>query len=902
MITLKLEKANKISTMSKFYLKKVFTTIIIVFALLTPSFSQVFLDELISFNLGSSIKTEFITIDIDGDNDLDILHRNQQLNLFINTGDIVYEDAGVVYDGSQGNFDNYVVLDFDRDGLDDLLILRYDNITSEHVLSMLRSLGDGSFALEDVQSFGLIADVPELKTGDIDNDGDADLILFNTVSTTIEWIANTGAGSFETTGSTIIPAFSAFIVEFELTDMNNDGTLDLAIVDDQGNLFWFENNGSGDFGEAQVIYDQGEYLNSIYEFIDLDSDGDIDVLQAFESLSWFRNDGSSFTRVTLDNSSTINGTSLSAGDVDNDGDSDFVIQLNFSPEFRLYTNDGNGEFISSEITSELDFICRSKLIDLNDDSYKDLLVAYLDAEGLNYGIFRSGLDFPSLNGCVFLDENEDGIKNDSEITLNGIQLDLDPSSIKLQTNNDGCFAFFVEPGTYTVTPNFTDVWKLTSDSASYTVSIDDNAASDLDFGLTPTTDLLAGQMHVVSGITRCNRDTKFDFIFQNMGTTRITEGVIWGFPDELTSISNQLDPLDTLVNDLQWGWKFENLYPGQTIKRSIELSIPGLGEDVEPGTLITIFAATEAMDTQGFTNFFKYNFESEILCAYDPNDKLVRPDREGDENFTLFKDTMIYTVRFQNTGNDTAFTVVVRDTLDESLDVSTFNILGSSHREILRTEILEDKFVTFSFEDILLPDSTINFNGSQGYVVYTIESKDGVAENTIVENTASIYFDFNPPIVTNTTQNTLVECLPLQAVDVSVVIQEGESHTLPDGMVVDQAGVYTTEILDEEGCPTEIILTVLEVLTSVDGLAWNELISLSPNPSSDQFVIELDLNEAIDHSILISDVHGKEIHSRKLNSKVEEVDVQHFAPGLYYIQFRNSDGRLLVIRKFVVVR
>jgi len=216
-------------------------------------------------------------------------------------------------------------------------------------------------------------------------------------------------------------------------------------------------------------------------------------------------------------------------------------------------------------------------------------------------------------------------------------------------------------------------------------------------------------MHAVSGITRCNTDVKFDFTFQNQGTTIITEGVLWVIPDVLTELANTQIPIDSTLADGSIGWKFENLYPGETITRIIELSVPGLGGDIEPGTLIEIFSATEAKNTQGFVNFFKHNYSEEIRCAYDPNDKLIDPLRPEEENYTQFGDTLIYTVRFQNTGNDTAFNVVIRDTLDQNLDVSTFNIIHSSHRSELRADIQEGQFVTFNFENILLPDSITDF-------------------------------------------------------------------------------------------------------------------------------------------------------------------------------------------------
>jgi len=68
--------------------------------------------------------------------------------------------------------------------------------------------------------------------------------------------------------------------------------------------------------------------------------------------------------------------------------------------------------------------------------------------------------------------------------------------------------------------------------------------------------------------------------------------------------------------------------------------------------------------------------------------------------------------------------------------------------------------LTFEFRDIFLPDSTSNFEASQGYVTYLIHTIDGLAEETPVTNSAGIYFDLNPPVITNTTQSIMVSELP----------------------------------------------------------------------------------------------------------------------------------------------
>jgi uncharacterized repeat protein (TIGR01451 family) len=144
-------------------------------------------------------------------------------------------------------------------------------------------------------------------------------------------------------------------------------------------------------------------------------------------------------------------------------------------------------------------------------------------------------------------------------------------------------------------------------------------------------------------------------------------------------------------------------------------------------------------------------------CSYDPNDKLVEPPGVTSLNLTLMTDTLDYTIRFQNTGNDTAITVVLLDTLDTNLDINTFQLVASSHS--VQTEIEASGAIRFAFDNIMLPDSNVNEAESHGFVEYRILAKSGLPDGTPVYNTAHIFFDFNPDVVTNTTFNTMVYTL-----------------------------------------------------------------------------------------------------------------------------------------------
>lgn len=142
-----------------------------------------------------------------------------------------------------------------------------------------------------------------------------------------------------------------------------------------------------------------------------------------------------------------------------------------------------------------------------------------------------------------------------------------------------------------------------------------------------------------------------------------------------------------------------------------------------------------------------------IVNSYDPNDKQVYPQGTTTSGFISNNQKMHYTVRFQNTGNAEAYNIYILDTLDADLNLESLYITATSHSML--TEILPGNVLKFRFDDINLADSTSNEEASHGYVMYEVEQNQDLPVNTEIKNTAYIYFDFNSPVVTNTTLNTI---------------------------------------------------------------------------------------------------------------------------------------------------
>lgn len=142
-----------------------------------------------------------------------------------------------------------------------------------------------------------------------------------------------------------------------------------------------------------------------------------------------------------------------------------------------------------------------------------------------------------------------------------------------------------------------------------------------------------------------------------------------------------------------------------------------------------------------------------VVNSWDPNDKSVMPIGLNEEHLVDSMDMLEYQIRFQNTGSAPAVKVVLLDTISEHLDFSTFQHISASHD--CTVEMIYPNIIKWTFRNIMLPPEETNEPESHGFVKFRIEQHDSNTLGTYFENTAGIYFDYNPPIITNTVYNTV---------------------------------------------------------------------------------------------------------------------------------------------------
>ncbi len=235
-----------------------------------------------------------------------------------------------------------------------------------------------------------------------------------------------------------------------------------------------------------------------------------------------------------------------------------------------------------------------------------------------------------------------------------------------------------------------------------------------------------------------------------------------------------------------------------------------------------------------------------ILDSYDPNDKLVYP-RGSTANGNVSPGKYFhYTIRFQNTGNDTAYKVVVIDSLDAGLDPSSFELISSSHPYTFSISGKGNPVLKWKFNNIMLPDSHVNAAASNGFVSFRIRPFATAALGTRIENNADIYFDFNDPIRTNTTVNTLF---------------------IP---------TVTPNVIDSVQVVTE----------TKKQMASNALIQIYPNPTKGKISVKSPFTN-IEFRLLT--ITGKELISKRKAGN--DIDFQFLPKGIYQIEFTTPAGK-----------
>ena len=447
--------------------------------------------------------------------------------------------------------------------------------------------------------------------------------------------------------------------------------------------------------------------------------------------------------------------------------------------------------------------------------------------------------------------NCDGIRMQSflDTNFNGVVDATDPSFplgvFQWERNNNGNLMqvatplgsyniYDVDPtNTYNLAYNVLPAYNsnYTVSPATYTgVTVPNNSGIvNRDFLVTPTTAYEDVVTYIIPQEQPRPGFTYTETVYYtNLGTTSVPVGQVIFTYDPTVSIVSVSDP-NAVVSPTDITLAYTNLAPFAIGSFEVEMQVPVI-PTVSLGDVLTN-VATISPATNDLTPSNNTSTSSQIIIgSYDPNDKMESRGAFINPSTFTADDYFYYTIRFENTGTASAINVRIEDTLDPQLDWNTIEMINSSHNYVM--ERMENS-VVWRFDNIMLPDSTRDPVGANGHVYFKIKPRSGWSEGTIIPNTAEIYFDFNPAIITNTFTSTFRT--PLSNPDVE-----------------------------------------------------QRLFSMSPNPASDHFTINYN-DVLIDGILTLYDVRGRVTLSRKLTQNNLQIDVSGLDQGIYLAKLKIGD-------------
>ncbi len=264
--------------------------------------------------------------------------------------------------------------------------------------------------------------------------------------------------------------------------------------------------------------------------------------------------------------------------------------------------------------------------------------------------------------------------------------------------------------------------------------------------LDTATQALDIQLSMASGPARPGFELWYAIDLDNLTSATSTPNmVVMNFDPALGYLGATPTPSNVSGNTITWN-NVGSIYYFQHRDISVRLQVPPdvglLGTDLQATATVTPSAA----DVNAANN--SATVITTVTGSYDPNDKTATTSSAWSSDLYLIDvDQWVdYTIRFQNTGTDTAFTVVITDTLPATLDAGSLQVGAGSHP--FTWELQDSGTLKFYFVNILLPDSNVNEPRSHGFVSFRVRPTFPLLPGTEIENTANIYFDFNPPVIT----------------------------------------------------------------------------------------------------------------------------------------------------------
>ncbi len=508
-------------------------------------------------------------------------------------------------------------------------------------------------------------------------------------------------------------------------------------------------------------------------------------------------------------------------------DSEGIIQnqwgLSYYPSVFIICSDGTG-YTADAGVAEL----------MNDpDVFYGSFETALDIADKMYELCGTGFDRSKLNGITYIDSDLD-CEEDGEtgVPMMMVNIDGPNGSFYRITDEDGEFRTLADIGTYNVevTPPANGLWDICDNPQSYTF-LTDQDSTYMDFGLQANMSCTDPVVEISAPfLVRCFENGIY-VNYCNNGTIAAEDVVVTVTLDSFL-IVNGISQTPASQSGFTYTFDIGTLgvFECGDIVFDVEVDC-----EAELGTEQCYSA--QISPEAGCENSLLSGVEEcqEIVGSFDPNDKRAFPFQEGDEYVISPNEVIKYQIRFQNTGNFMAFKVEVVDSISALLDLSTFRMGTASHDYQVIVE--DNRTLRFVFDGINLPDSTSNEAESHGFLTYYINQMPDLPDGIKIENTAGIYFDFNDPVITNTTIHT---------VDYNIVSNQEIENSI---------GFHVT-----------------------------------PNPAKDYVQInigDININQGV---YSLTNVNGQVVQSGNFNNPVFDVELNDVPTGIYFIRLMDNLG------------
>ncbi len=453
--------------------------------------------------------------------------------------------------------------------------------------------------------------------------------------------------------------------------------------------------------------------------------------------------------------------------------------------------------------------------------------------GGDFWLIKLYEEYNSITGKMFADLNSNSIKDTNEPIISNKKIsEIDTSKFTFSNSIGNYNLILPDSGNYTVFPQQINYFNAVPVSHSASFSGVNLIDSLNDFAYQPNgtqNDLKITINPVSSFVSGFN--TSYVISYENVGNT-VLNGTVTAYIDNNTYfVSSSVAPSIVSIDSLKWN--VGTLMPFQSGNITLTIHIDSLLID---GTIINTIVniAPYNGDSNASDNYSSW--QAPTTSAYDPNIILV--NREAIFNTEVASAPYLdYIIYFQNTGTAACVNVKVCNNLPNFLIENSFEFVASSHP----VNITYDNYarlMTYSFNNINLPDSGFNEPASHGFIRYRIKPVTTMILGDSIKNVAAIYFDFNPPVITN------------KAITEIVLFDD----------------------LNEKQKQTSSL-------------------KIFPNPSSN--IITFASNEFSNDQceLKIYDLYGRLVKQQTfLNAKSQiKTDVSIFTPGVYFVEINQND-------------